>query len=172
MAKSKQTKQNKKTENKKVSRSAKNGEFVSAKEAKENPDTTVTESVATRPKTSSLSEVAKAWSDKVGRNIAFETVVVKAADGREQTQLLNPENGGSVVVAVNATGEAAEKILVERAGEPFIDDAFTWAEIEGPNKANQVDKADVNIPTPAGSPGAAVEAEKSENADKLAEDRG
>lgn len=110
--------------------------------------------------------VAKAWSDKVGRKINFECVEVEAHDGRKQTQLINPETG-AVVVAVNATGSDAEKVLVERAGEPFIDAAFSQPEIDGPNQANQLDKSDNNVRVPAGNPGAAVEAGKGDNADKL-----
>ena len=117
----------------------------------------------------SKSKVAKAWSESVGREIAFELKVVKAADGREQTHLINPESG-SVVVAVNGTGDEAEKRLVENAGSPFLDQPFTWTELEGPNKGNQVNKADLSVPTPAGNPGAAIEAEKGKDADKLAED--
>lgn len=117
-----------------------------------------------------LNKVQKAWSDKVGRAIAFETKEVKAFDGREQTQLINPENG-SVVVAVNATGDEAKDRLVEQAGVAFIDAAFSQPEIDGPNQANQLDKDDNNVQTPAGNPGAAVEAKKSKDADKLAEDK-
>lgn len=117
-----------------------------------------------------LNEVQKAWSDKVGRNIAFEVKELKAFDGRKQTQLINPETG-SVVVAVNATGEKAEKILVEQAGVTHIDAGFDWAEMEAPNQANQLDKSDNNVKTPAGNPGPAVEAPKSKNADKLEGDK-
>lgn len=115
-------------------------------------------------------KVAKAWSDSVGRKIDFELREVEAADGRKQTQLINPENG-SLVVAVNLTGDEAVKSLVENAGALFIDAGFTQPEIDGPNQANQVDKSDFSVPTPAGNPGAAVEAEKGKDADKLAEDK-
>ena len=119
---------------------------------------------------SKLNKVQEAWSKSVGRQIEFEIKEVKTADGREQTQLINPETG-SIVVAVNLTGDEARKKLVENAGAPFLDAAFTWAEIEGPNQANQLDKSDFNVKAPAGNPGPAVEAPKSEDADKLEEDR-
>lgn len=115
--------------------------------------------------------VAKAWSEKVGRDISFELLEVEAHDGRKQTQLINPETG-AIVVAVDAVGDRAVETLVHRAGEPFIHDAFTQLEIDGPNQANQVNKSDTDVPTPAGAPGAAVEAEKSEDAGSLAEDQG
>lgn len=117
-----------------------------------------------------LNKVQKAWSNSVGREIAFKTVEVEAADGRKQTQLINPENG-SVVAAVNATGDEATAVLVERAGEPFIDAAFTWAEIEGPNQGVQVNKADIDVARADDKPGSAIEAKKSKNADSLAEDK-
>lgn len=115
-------------------------------------------------------KVAKAWSDSVGRKIAFELEEVKAADGREQTQLINPETG-SIVLAVNKVGDEAVKALVENAGVPFLDAAFSQPEIDGPNQANQVNKSDNSVPTPAGNPGAAVEAKKDKNADSLGEDK-
>lgn len=118
---------------------------------------------------SKLNRVQKAWSNSVGRDIAFEAKEVEAADGRVQTQLINPETG-AIVVAVNAVGDEAQEKLVENAGAPFIDAAFTWTEIEGPNKANQVNKSDSSVPIPASNPGAAVEAKKTKDADKLAED--
>ena len=118
---------------------------------------------------SKLNKVQKAWSDKVGREIAFELRELEAHDGRKQTQLINPENG-AVVVAVNATGADAQAILVERAGEPFIDAGFTVNDIEGPNQANQFDKSDNNVPVASDRPGPAVEAKKSKDADKLFED--
>ena len=116
-------------------------------------------------------KVAEAWSNSVGRKIAFELRVVEAADGRKQTQLINPESG-SLVVAVNATGDDAVQKLVENAGVTFLDDPITWAEVEGPNQGNQVNKADLSVPTPDSRPGAAVEAQKSASADSLAEDVG
>lgn len=115
-------------------------------------------------------KVAEAWSKKVGRKINFELLEVEAADGRKQTQLINPEEG-SVVVAVNATGSDAVDTLVERAGDIFIDPAFDWYEIQGKNKANQVNKSDISVETPADGPGAAIEAKKGKNADKLSEDQ-
>lgn len=115
-------------------------------------------------------KVAKAWSDAVGRKIDFELREVEAFDGRKQTQLINPESG-SVVVAVNLTGDDAVKSLVENAGVSFLEASFSQPEIDGPNQANQLDKSDNNVKTPAGNPGAAVEAEKSKDADKLAEDK-
>lgn len=117
-----------------------------------------------------LSKVAKAWSEKVGREIAFKTVEVEAKDGRKQTQLINPETGG-VVVAVNLVGDEAVEALVANAGTTFIDPAFDWVEVEGGNEAHQVDKADVSVSRPDSKPGAAVEAEKSKDAGELAEDR-
>lgn len=118
---------------------------------------------------SKLNKVQKAWSDKVGREIAFETRELKAYDGRKQTQLINPENG-AIVVAVNLVGDEASRVLVERAGEPFIDAGFTVNDIEGPNQANQFDKSDNNVPVASDRPGAAVEAKKTDEADKLLED--
>lgn len=117
-----------------------------------------------------LSKVQKAWSDKVGRSIAFESKEVEAADGRKQTQLINPETG-SIVVAVNATGDEAVKSLVENAGAPFLDDAFTELDVEGPNQGNQVNKSDDQVAKPSSRPGAAVEAKKDKDADKLGEDK-
>lgn len=116
---------------------------------------------------SKLNKVQKAWSDKVGREIAFELRELEAYDGRKQTQLINPENG-AIVVAVNATGADAQAILVERAGEPFIDAGFTVNDIKGPNKGNQLNKADNNVPIAEDRPGPAIEAKKGPNADDLA----
>lgn len=116
------------------------------------------------------SKIAKAWSKSVGREIAFEVKEVEAADGRKQTQLYNPENG-SLVVAVNLVGEDAEKKLVENAGVSFIDPAFDWLEIEGPNQGNQINKADNDVATPSDRPGAAIEAKKDKDAGALAEDK-
>lgn len=113
-----------------------------------------------------LNKVQKAWSDKVGREIAFELRELEAFDGRVQTQLINPETG-SIVVAVNAAGEEARTILVERAGEPFIDAGFTELDLEGPNQGNQVNKADIDVPVPSTRPGGALEAKKSKNADEI-----
>lgn len=117
-----------------------------------------------------LNKVQKAWSEKVGRPIAFELKEVEAFDGRKQTQLINPETG-AIVVAVNLVGDEAKDKLVENAGTTFIDAGFSQPEIDGPNQANQLDKGDVNVKVPAGNPGAAVEAPKNKDADKLAEDR-
>lgn len=82
-------------------------------------------------------QVADAWSAKVGRYINFELLEVEAADGRKQTQLINPEEG-SVVVAVNATGDDAIKTLVREAGSTFIDGAFGQDELDGPGEVNEV----------------------------------
>ncbi len=116
---------------------------------------------------SKLNKVQKAWSDKVGREIAFELRELEAHDGRKQTQLINPENG-AIVVAVNATGADAQAILVERAGEPFIDAGFTVNDIKGPNKGNQLNKSDNNVPIAEDRPGPAIEAKKGADADSLA----
>ena len=116
-------------------------------------------------------EVAKAWSESVGRQIGFQLLEVEAADGRVQTQLISPETG-SVVVAVNATGDEAVRRLVENAGATVLDDTFTQLEVAGPNQANQVNKSDASVPVPSDRPGAAVEAPKSADADKLEEDLG
>lgn len=77
-----------------------------------------------------IDAVREAWSEKVGRSIQFETVEVQTVDGRKQTHLINPETG-SVVVAVNATGEKALQVLVDNPGVTFIDEAFTLLETEG-----------------------------------------
>lgn len=119
---------------------------------------------------SKLTKVQKAWSDSVGRPIAFEVEEVKHFDGREQTRLINPETG-SIVVAVDAVGDEAEALLVENAGVPFLDQAFSPEDIAGPNEGNQVNKSDSSVPVPSSRPGAAVEAKKSKDADKLAEDK-
>lgn len=120
---------------------------------------------------SKSNKVTKAWSEAIGRAFSPELVEVEAADGRKQTQLVNPENG-TIVLAVNKTGKEAEDALAENAGVPFLDAAFTELDVKGPNKGNQVDKADNSVPVPSDRPGAATEAEKSKNADKLAEDKG
>ena len=115
---------------------------------------------------SKLNKVQKAWSDKVGREIAFELRELEAHDGRKQTQLINPETGG-IVVAVNASGAEAQDILVARAGEPFIDAGFTELDLEGPNQGNQVNKSDIDVPVPSTRPGGALEAKKPKNADEI-----
>lgn len=111
-----------------------------------------------------LNKVQKAWSDKVGRDIAFKQVNVTTFDGREQTQLINPETG-AIVVAVNKVGEKAQVALIENAGAPFIDAAFSQPEIDGPNVSNQVDKG-ADVPRPANNPGAAVETETKKPSDE------
>ena len=114
-------------------------------------------------------KVTKAFTESVGRQFAPKLREVEAHDGRKQTQLINPENG-SIMLAVNLTGDEAVQKFVDNAGVTFLDAAFSQPEIDGPNQANQLDKADNNVKTPASNPGAAVEAEKGKNADKLEED--
>jgi hypothetical protein len=114
-------------------------------------------------------KVTEAFTKSVGRPFAPRLVEVEAHDGRKQTQLVNPENG-AIMLAVNKTGDEAVEAFVENAGVPFLDAAFSQPEIDGPNQANQLDKSDNNVRVPAGNPGAAVEADKSDTADKLAED--
>lgn len=116
-------------------------------------------------------QVTEAFTKSVGRPFEPRLVEVETHDGRKQTQLINPENG-ALVLAVNKTGSEAVDAFVENAGTTFLDAAFSQPEIDGPNQANQLDKDDNDVKTPAGNPGPAVEAKKSENADKLAEDKG
>lgn len=118
---------------------------------------------------SKSSKVTKAWAEKLGRTISFELNEVEAADGRKQTQMVNPE--GTIVMAVNATGKEAEDLLVEHAGEPFLHSAFSREDVAGPNQANQVNKSDTSVPVPSDRPGAAVEAKKDKDADSLGEDK-
>lgn len=90
-------------------------------------------------------EVTKAWTEKVGRPVKFELLEVEAFDGRKQTQLINADvaqqsgGAGGVVVAVNQTGEAAIKTLVENAGVPFLDGQFGTDDIDGPGEVVEVD---------------------------------
>lgn len=121
-------------------------------------------------KSKTSTKVTKAWADKLGREIKFELREVEAHDGRVQTQMVNPENG-TIVLAVNKTGDEAVEAFVENAGTTFLDPAFSQPEIDGPNQANQLDKSDDNVRTPASNPGPAVEADKSKDADKLEEDK-
>lgn len=120
-------------------------------------------------KDSKNAKVTEAYTKSVGRPFAPFLREVKAHDGREQTQLINPENG-SIMLAVNLTGSDAVDKLVENAGTTFLDPAFSQPEIDGPNQANQLDKSDDNVKVPASNPGAAVEAEKGPNADKLSDE--
>lgn len=115
------------------------------------------------------SKVAKAWSEAVGRKIDFELREVEAADGRKQTQLINPETG-SVCVAVNLTGSDAVDKLVENAGVSFLEAAFSQPEIDGPNVANHVEKHGSPV-APADGPGGAVEVKttKTEQTDEQKE---
>lgn len=115
-------------------------------------------------------KVTKAFTESVGRPFAPTLKEVEAADGRKQTQLVNPENG-SIMLTVNLTGDEAVEKLVENAGAPYLDAAFSQPEIDGPNQANQLDKSDDNVRVPASNPGAAVEAKKTKDAGELAEDK-
>lgn len=113
-------------------------------------------------------QVKKAFDESVGRPINWSFREVEASDGRKQTQLINGD--GAVVLAVNLTGDEAYQKLLDNVGTTFIDAAFDTLEMEGPNQANQLDKADDNVKTPSSRPGPALEAEKNANAGKLAED--
>lgn len=74
--------------------------------------------------------VLEAWSDKAGRKDNFDLREVESLDGVKQTQLINKETG-SLVVAVNATGDDALKVLGERVGDPFIDPGVNPKEAQG-----------------------------------------
>lgn len=81
-------------------------------------------------KTFSKSEVLELWSDKAGRKDAFDLREVESEAGVKQTQLINKDTG-SLVVAVNATGEDALQTLGERCGDPFIDAGVNPKEAQG-----------------------------------------
>lgn len=80
--------------------------------------------------TFSKADVLELWSDKAGRKDAFDVREVESLDGVKQTQLINKDTG-SLVVAVNATGDAAFQILGERCGDPFIDAGVNPKEAQG-----------------------------------------
>lgn len=82
-------------------------------------------------KSFSKAEVLELWSDKAGRKDNFDVREVESLKGVKQTQLINKETG-SLVVAVNATGEEAWQILGERCGDPFIDAGVNPKEAQGP----------------------------------------
>jgi len=109
--------------------------------------------------------VGKAWSESIGRDVAFDFETVESVDGRKQVEMRSKESGSLVAVANGDEKDALQR-LEDNAGALVLDDPFTVQEREGNNQANQVNKADSSVPKPGTNPGPADEAEKGKDADK------
>lgn len=74
--------------------------------------------------------VVKAWSDKVGRKDQYDLREVTAADGTEQTQLVDKDTG-SLTIAVNGHGDNALQRLFDEAGSVLLDAGVSPKESTG-----------------------------------------
>ena len=89
-------------------------------------------------------QVLKAWSEKAGREDAFDLRNVTSADGTVQTQLINKDNGSLVVAA---DGENAFDTLLEQVGTALIDAGVNPKEASEDNEVEFTSEGALATPT-------------------------